>query len=133
MENHIETLLKFIHSHYPIQYLVNVSQMDSDFKLEWEKAKSNQEWQEIYSYQEVERRIKIFETTVLHSSKDIKLRNNDKKDMLLAQYKALRGLEKWCKQINENSIRDSSEFPYLTELDVYEIISRLEEIINKIN
>ena len=133
MEDHIETLLKFIHRHYPIQYLANAAQMDSDFKLKWEKAKSNQEWREIHSYQEVERLIDVFETTVLHSSKDIKLRNNDKNDMLLAQYRALRGLKKWCEQINELSIEDNSKFPYLTELDVYEIISRLEEIIKKIN
>ena len=95
-------------------------------------AESDREWSKIKSCQDVEFLIKYFENCVLTSPFDIRTRNAYKFEMLVAQYKAMRGLRKWCQAIDGNPISPNPNFPKLNESDVEEIISRLEKIIRKI-
>ena len=132
MEQHIEKLLKFINENDRTIELNRLSSIDEEIKECWEKATRNQEFQKIKSASDVEFLIKYFENCVTSSPTDIKGRNACKHEMFIAQYKAMRGLRKWCQSMSRISILDNKDFPKLTPEEVDRIISHLKSIIAKI-
>ena len=133
MDKHIEKLMSFIEKHDLSKYLNTLSKDDKDLKEIWKQVQSDQEWNKIRSSKDVEALIKHFENYVLTSPSDIRERNYYKDGMFIAQYKALRGIRKWCQSIDENrSSLSNLDFPKLTEYEVDRLIYRLDYIIKKI-
>lgn len=132
MEKHIEKLMSFIEINNPSKALNTLSRDDKELKESWKQAQSDKEWRKITSRQDVEFLIQSFENCVTSSPTDIRERNMYKYDMLVAKYKALRGLQMWCERTNVISVLKNPNFPDLTEADVDKLISRLEGIIAKI-
>lgn len=131
-KKHIEKLMNFIEKHDPSKVLNTLSQSDNELKEIWKQAQSNKEWRKINSRQEVEYLIKCFENCVLTLPKDIRERNNYINEVRVAQYKVMRGLKKWCKNLNDISVVRKPEFPDLTEADVERLILQIENIIKQI-
>ena len=76
--------------------------------------------------------IKYFENCVESSPSDIRARNIYKFEMFIAQYKAMRGLRKWCDSSNNILVLTDSNFPKLTEVEVDELMLSMERIIKMI-
>jgi hypothetical protein len=133
MEQHIEKLLHFINENDISPELNRLSHIDDDVKEQWDKAKIDHKLRKIQSAKEVYTLIDYFENCVVSSPTEIRARNACKYEMFIAQYKALYALNFWYERTNVPSFLKNSNFPDLTETKVNEIISRLDEIIEKIN
>lgn len=132
MEKHIEKLMIFIEAYDPTKELNTLSQDDKEIKEIWKYSQSNEAWRKIKSSKDVEFLINFFEICVKTSPSDVRLRNAYRSEMLVAQYMAIRGLRKWCKQLDTIPILITSDFPMLSESEVDIIISRMQEIIEQI-
>ena len=132
MEKHIEKLISFIETHDPSKVLNTLSQDDRELKRIWKQAQNDREWRKINSRQDVEFLIKCFENCVISSPSNIRERNVYKFEILIAQYKVMRGLKKWCQNSNTLSILSNSNFPKLTDAEVDKLISRLERLMKMI-
>ena len=132
MEKHIEKLMIFIESHDPYKYLNTLSYDDKELKEIWKQAQSNEAWGKIKSSKDVEFLIKSFENCVTTAPCDIRARNAYKNEMLVAQYKAIRGLKKWCQQLDTIPMLITSDFPMLTESEVDRLIMKMQNIIKHI-
>lgn len=133
MEQHIEKLLRFINENDISPELNRLSHIDDYVKEKWNKAKIDRELRKMQSAKEVYTLIDRFENCVISSPTDIRARNACKHEMFIAQYKALYALKFWYERTNVISILKNPNFPDLTKIEVNEIISRLEKLINKIN
>ena len=128
-------LEEFIKTNDPTCKLNQLSYHDNDIKRKWDNVKSEKidDWRKIKSYKDVENLINIFESCVSYPQSDPRARIDYIADSLIAQYKALIGLRKWCNSISSISTFNNAEFPKLTDEEIDKIILRMETIIRKLN
>ena len=114
------------------KHLIDFSKYSKATALAWKEDKSLSEWRSIKSSKDVLDLIDRFERTVLSSPKNIQERQYYKDEMFIAQYKAMKGIKKWCERLNVISINKDPNFTSLTEADVNNLITRLNSIIKQI-
>ena len=130
MDEHIKRLERFIDEESLKKRINTLIHNDSFMQQQWHEAQSLKEWQEIKSDVDVRKLIKFFENAVNSSPKG-KDRNEYLAYILIAQYKASRGIRKWLQCRGKTSVI-SYGFPILTEDIVEDIIAKMTAIIEQI-
>lgn len=131
MDEYIKRLERFIDEESLKKRINALIYNDSFMQQQWHEAQSLKEWQAIKSDADVRKLIKFFENAV-NFSPNGKDRNEHLAYMLIAQYKAFRGIRKWLQCGGKTSMLYSSSFPILTEDIVEEIIAKMTALIEQI-